>query len=210
MEYLLPIATVALIHILAVMSPGPDFIMVMRNSLVYSRRSGMYCAVGLGLGILVHVAYSLAGIAFIISQSIILFTIIKYLGAAYLVYIGLKALHAKRAIDNIQYEASARQDLTKLQAVRSGFITNATNPKATLFFLSLFTLVIEPATPLLVKLAMGIEMAVATFLWFGLVALLVSHKSVKNRVVKYQHYVERAMGGILILFGIKLATTNLK
>jgi RhtB (resistance to homoserine/threonine) family protein len=210
MEYLLPIATVALIHILAVMSPGPDFIMVMRNSLVYSRRSGIYSAVGLGLGILVHVAYSLAGIAFIISQSIILFTIIKYLGAAYLLYIGIKSLRSKPSAQKFEQSSPEIRDLTKLQAIRSGFITNATNPKATLFFLSLFTLVIEPATPFLVKFAMGIEMAIATFLWFGLVAILASHGSVKKRITKYQHYVERFMGGLLVLFGLKLATTNLK
>lgn len=208
MEYVPAILTVALIHLLAVMSPGPDFIMTMRNSLVYSRRSGLYSAVGLGLGILVHVAYCLAGIAIIISQSIVLFTIIKYLGAAYLIYIGIKSLRAKASpieSENVEHE---QRDMSKWQAIRSGFITNATNPKATLFFLSLFTLVIEPSTPFAVKLIMGGEMAIVTGLWFGLVALLVSHRIIRTRVTKFMHYVERVMGGILILFGIKLATSQ--
>lgn len=208
MEYLSIILTVAAIHLLAVMSPGPDFIMTLRNSLLYSRKSGIYSAIGLGLGILVHVTYCLAGIAVIISQSIVVFTTLKYLGAAYLLYIGIKSLRAKQP-ENIETDAlTEKKDLTKLQAIRSGFITNATNPKATLFFLSLFTLVIQPSTPFLIKAAMGIEMAVATALWFSLVAILVSHRIIRQRLTRFQHYIERFMGAVLILFGIKLATTR--
>ena len=79
MEYLSIFLTVALAHLLAVISPGPDFVMITRNSLIYSRRTGVYSALGLGLGILVHVFYSLVGIGFIISKSIILFSIIKFI-----------------------------------------------------------------------------------------------------------------------------------
>jgi threonine/homoserine/homoserine lactone efflux protein len=120
MEYLSIIATVAVIHLLAVISPGPDFMMITRSSLIYSRRTGMYSAIGLGLGILVHVAYSLVGIGLVISQSIVLFTIIKYLGAIYLIYIGYKSLTAKleRAKDN---EIVMRQGITPLKAIRIGF-----------------------------------------------------------------------------------------
>lgn len=95
MHYLPIIFTVALIHLLAVISPGPDFIMITRNSLIYSRRTGIYSAIGLGLGILVHVTYSLVGIGLLISKSILLFNTIKYLGAAYLIYIGYKSITAK-------------------------------------------------------------------------------------------------------------------
>ena len=210
MEYLAIILTVAFIHLLAVASPGPDFIMIVRNSLVYSRRSGIYSAIGLGLGIIVHITYSLAGIALVISQSVLLFNIIKYIGAAYLIYIGIKSLRAKRSGTVEAGTEHEKVDLTKWQAIRSGFITNATNPKATLFFLSLFTLVIEPSTPFVVKLIMGAEMAVATALWFTLIALLVSHRMVRQRITGVQHYITRFMGGVLILFGLKLATTHAK
>ena len=210
MEYLPAILTVALVHFLAVVSPGPDFVMILRNSLLFSRRSGIYAAIGLGLGICVHVAYSLAGIALVISQSVLLFNIVKLLGASYLIYIGIKSLRAKRSDVKHLGTVEEKADLTKWQAIRTGFITNATNPKATLFFLSLFTLVIEPTTPLIVKFVMGVEMAVVTALWFALVAVLVSHRIIRNRIASVQHYVERFMGGILILFGIKLATSNIK
>ena len=95
MEYLSAIFTVALIHLLAVMSPGPDFIMLTRNTITYSRKAGIYTALGLGCGILVHVIYSLVGIGLIISQSIVLFSGIKFIGAAYLIYLGYKSLTSK-------------------------------------------------------------------------------------------------------------------
>lgn len=209
MEYVSLIFTVALIHLPAVMSPGPDFIMTIRNSLKYSRRSGIYSAIGLGLGILVHVTYCLVGIAVIISQSIVIFSIIKYLGAAYLIYIGIKSLRAKRSAeyDTVNH---ATETISKFQAIRIGFITNATNPKATLFFLSLFTLVISPDTPLLVKAVMGGEMVLVTMLWFSLVAVIVSHRAIRQRIGGIQHRLEQFMGGILILFGLKVATEQVK
>ncbi len=135
MPYLAEFITVAVIHLLAVMSPGPDFAMISRNSLVYLRKSGIYSAIGLALGILVHVTYSLVGIGFIISKSIVLFSIIKFLGAGYLIFIGYKSLKAKpRKIDKDQLLKS--NDLDKFTAIQMGFLTNALNPKATLFFLS--------------------------------------------------------------------------
>ena len=163
MQYLSIILTVAVIHLLAVMSPGPDFIMIMRNSLKYSRRTGVYSAIGLGLGILLHVTYCLAGVALLISRSLVLFSIIKFIGAGYLIYIGYKSLRAAPAKTHFENSTNTGLDLSPLKAIRVGFITNATNPKATLFFLSLFTLVIRPETPLWVKLFMGGEMSVVTF-----------------------------------------------
>src|SRR3990167_8795475 len=95
MTFLAEFLTVVVVHMLAVMSPGPDFVMISRNSLVYSRKVGVYSAIGLGLGILVHVTYSLIGIGLIISKSILLFSILKFIGAAYLIYVGYKCLRAK-------------------------------------------------------------------------------------------------------------------
>lgn len=207
MQYLPIVLTVALVHFLAVISPGPDFIMITRNSLVYSRKTGMYSALGLGLGILVHVSYSLVGIGLLISKSILLFNFIKFLGAAYLIYIGYKSLFSKSSRIKLQSQIH-KTDISKFSAVRIGFITNATNPKATLFFLSLFTLVINPETPLSVKLFMGGEMSIVTSLWFILVAYLVTHHIVKNRIEKVQRYAERFIGIVLIGLGIKVALSS--
>ncbi len=209
MEYLSIIATVAVVHLLAVISPGPDFMMITRNSLVYSRKTGMYSALGLGLGILVHITYSLVGIGLIISQSIVLFTVIKYLGAVYLIYIGYKSLTAKsNSARDKAFEV--RPDITPQKALRIGFLTNVLNPKATLFFLSLFTLVITPGTPLFVKLIMSAEMSIVTALWFMFIAFIFSHHVLKNRIQKVQHIAERFIGIALIFLGLKVAFSTSK
>ena len=207
MEYLSAIFTVALIHLLAVMSPGPDFIMLTRNTITYSRKAGIYTALGLGCGILVHVIYSLVGIGLIISQSIVLFSVIKFIGAAYLIYLGYKSLTSKSSRLSID-TATSKEDLPGWNAIKTGFLTNVLNPKVTLFFLSLFTLVINPQTPLGIKFFMGLEMAVATFMWFTFVAFLVSHNFVKKRMEKIQYIAEKLIGVLLIGLGVKVALST--
>ena len=209
MEYLPQFLTVASIHLLAVISPGPDFIMITRNTLVYSRKTGIYSAVGLGLGIGVHVAYSLLGIGLIISKSIFLFTVIKFIGAGYLFYIGYKSITSKKSQLHIKNE-DKKEDISKVNAIKIGFITNVTNPKVTLFFLALFTQVIHPTTPFPVQLLYGVEMMVATGLWFTLVAIMFSHHVIKKGFEKVAHIAEKTIGAILIALGIKLALSTAK
>jgi len=209
MQYLSIFLTVALVHLLAVMSPGPDFILITRNSLIYSRKTGIYSALGLGLGILLHVTYSLIGIGLIISKSILLFSIIKFLGAGYLFYIGYKSLTSKSS-NHLTNPDTKQEDISRIAAIRMGFLTNATNPKVTLFFLSLFTLVINPDTPMFIKVLMGAEMSIATFAWFAFLATIFTHRLIKRRVSGIQHYAEKFMGAILIALGIKLALSTSK
>ena len=209
MQYLPEFLTVAFVHLLAVMSPGPDFAMITRNSLMYSRKTSIYSAIGLGFGILVHVSYSLIGIGFIIAKSILLFSVIKFLGAGYLIYIGYKSLRAKSHAEKVK-RLEKQDDIDKLSAIRTGFLTNVLNPKATLFFLALFTQVIHPSTPTAIKVGYGIEMSIVTFLWFAFIASVFSHKIIKTRVTAVQHYAERVIGVILIVLGIKVALANAK
>lgn len=205
MNYLPEFLVVVGVHLLAIMSPGPDFLLITRNSLVYSRKVGIYSSTGLGLGILVHVTYSLVGIGLIISKSIVLFSILKYLGAAYLIYIGIKSLRAQRAADVAQTLDGPMKVMTPWQAVRTGFLTNVLNPKVSLFFFALFTQVVQPTTPKFIQALYGLEMSLMTVVWFGLVATLLSHSWIKNRFSHIQHHLERFFGACLILLGIKVA-----
>jgi len=90
--------TIFAVSLVAVVTPGPDFALTLRNSLAYSRRAGLYTAVGVGAGNLVHATYSLIGIGAVISKSILLFNILKWVGAAYLIYVGIKSLKARRMV----------------------------------------------------------------------------------------------------------------
>lgn len=202
--------TVALIHLLAVASPGPDFAIVVRESVAFGRRAGIFTALGVGAGIFVHVAYSLLGIGLIVSQSIVLFNALKWLAAAYLLYIGIKALRAKPA-DPARAELSLEPSARSAHAAfATGFVTNGLNPKATLFFLSLFTVVIDPHTPLGVQAGYGIYLALATALWFCLVAMLFSQPRVRAGFTRLGHWFDRLMGAVLVGLGIKLAFSELR
>jgi len=201
--------TVALVHLLAVASPGPDFAVVVRESVAQGRRAGSWTALGVGCGIFVHVAYSLLGIGLIVSQSIVLFNLFKWLAAAYLVYLGWRALRARpmslEAIDG----ANAPVARSAWRAFVIGFVTNGLNPKATLFFLSLFTVVISPDTPLLVQAGYGLYLAGATALWFLLVAWLFSRGRVRAGFARMGHWFDRLTGAVLISLGVRLAVSEI-
>ena len=203
-QYLLEFITIAGIHLLAVMSPGPDFAMIVKQSIVHSRQTALWTSVGLGLGIAVHVFYSLVGIGLIISQSIIIFNVIKWVGALYLIYIGIMSLRSK-AKDKIEsVKSDHAESISTIQSIRTGFLTNAFNPKVTLFFLALFTQVINPNTPVIIKAGYGLEMILATMLWFSFVSIVLTNPIIKNKFLKVSHIVEKVTGGILIALGIKV------
>ncbi len=210
MSYLPLITTVTLIHLLAVISPGPDFIMCVRNALTYSRKTGIYTAIGFGAGISVHIFYCLAGLAFVIAKSILLFNTIKLLGAAYLIYIGAKSIFAKSSIlkvDNIGQQTK-KADISPLAAIKIGFLTNALNPKATLFFLGLFTIILSPNTPAAVLGIMSFIMIANTIIWFTLVSIFFTHKKIRNVFEKFQNIFNKTLGGLLIALGLKVALSE--
>jgi RhtB (resistance to homoserine/threonine) family protein len=198
---------VAMITILAVVSPGADFAMVTRNSMV-SRRAGIFTAIGISLGVLVHVSYSMLGIGLLIAKSIILFNCIKLAGAAYLIYLGITMLKAKK-VDEM---ASLKQPsaLSENAALRSGFFTNALNPKTTLFVVALFTQVIHLDTPVPVQLAYGAFMSATHLLWFIVVAYAFSSNAARSFVATSRHLIERAIGGVLVALGLGLAASSLR
>ncbi len=196
--------TILCIGMLAVISPGPDFALTLRNSLVYSRRSGIYTAIGIGTGHVIHTTYCLVGIAAIISRSILLFNVLKYLGAAYLIYIGIKSLQAKQQF----YDVSSLQptkDLSRWTAFRIGLFCDLLNPKTTLFFLALFTQLIHPGTPLPVQAAYGLTIIILAFIWYTLVAVTISQRMIRNTLQSVLHWLERITGVVLIALGLRLA-----
>ncbi|OZC35041.1 lysine transporter LysE [Marinobacter vinifirmus] len=201
-NYWLEFLTVALVHLLAVASPGPDFAVMLRQALTQSRRNALLTAIGIGLGILLHVGYSLLGIGLIIQQSVMLFTVLKVVGAVYLLYIAWHCLRARPG--GVHVDAAEKTLQTGMAAFRLGFLTNALNPKATLFFVSLFSVVINPGTPIVLQAGYGLYMALATGLWFAMVAVFFTHPRVRRGFNRFGHWLDRAMGGILVLLAGQL------
>lgn len=206
MSYLSLFGSVLIIHLMAVMSPGPDFIMALRNALTYSRKTGIYTAIGFGFGIGVHVLYCVFGLALLISTSTIAFNIIKYLGVTYLAYIGLMSIISKSSKIEIGKQHHLA-DISALKAIRMGFLTNVLNPKATLFFLSLFTFVIGPNVPTSIALFLGVLMMINTAIWFSLVAVFFTQSKIRTLFDRYQKTFNLIFGILLIAIAIKILFT---
>ncbi|GAB3625303.1 lysine transporter LysE [Pandoraea terrae] len=220
---------VMMITVLAVVSPGADFAMVTRNSWLHGRRAGLWAAAGIALGVQVHVAYTLVGVGVLIKSAPWLFTGIKLVGAAYLVYIGWQTLTSRplkvpegTGVDGGQSGPAGRGDASRLcrasadeagraadrAALRTGFLTNALNPKTTLFVVSTFTQVVQPGTGWSVTLGYGAFMSLAHWVWFSVVALGFSQGWMRAAMVRRQKTVQRTIGGTLMALGTVLATAG--
>ena len=196
---------VALITVLATISPGPDFAMVTRNSYLHGRNAGLLAALGIALGVQVHVFYTMFGVALVIAHSPALLTAIKIAGALYLIVIGWKtfANKSKLAID-----LHGDGAVSPLKMLGNGFLTNALNPKTTMFVVSAYTQVVQPGTPLSTQFGYGLFMSFAHFFWFGLVALFFSRQVFRARMVDHQGVIDKTIGAILMTLGVSLALVN--
>lgn len=125
------IFTLAIVGLLIVISPGADFVLVLKNSLSHGRRAGMFSALGISLAITVHIGYSLLGISYLISHNETLFNLIKYSGAVYLVYLGIKGIFS--ANTNTVITAEQDHHLPGYRYFAQGFLCNVLNPKTMLF-----------------------------------------------------------------------------
>ncbi|WP_404341195.1 LysE family translocator [Pseudoalteromonas mariniglutinosa] len=204
MLYLDEFLLIAVAHFFAVASPGPDFAIVMKQSIQQGRRNALWTSFGVGAAILLHVAYCVLGVAILLSQSPSLFMALKYVAGAYLAFLGVQAIRSAKP-DTVTQQTLAQQPQESMfKAFRRGFFTNALNPKATLFFMSLFTLVVSPTTPTFVQAGYGLYMALATWLWFSCLSLVLSKVSVREFFLKSGYWFDRGIGVILIALAIRV------
>ncbi|MDB2330094.1 LysE family translocator [Alteromonas sp.] len=212
MIYIDEFITIALVHLVAVASPGPDFAIVVRNSVAYGRRIAMFTSIGIGAAILLHVAYSLVGLSVVIATTPWLFTAISYIAAAYLLYLAAGALKSGPGQAKPESTTSKQGDqvpsgqsmISARKALWMGFLTNGLNPKATLFFLSLFTAIIDINTPFSIKLGYGLYLAIATGVWFCFLSYLLSTSKVAELIGRKGYWLDRVMGVLLIGLAVKL------
>ena len=213
--YFTEFLTLASLHLLAVIAPGADFAITVRQSVRQGRWAGLATALGIGAALSVHVAYTLLGLAALLHSVAWLQHIAQLLGAGYLLYLGIGLLRSQPPLAdtaalpaapqaNAPAGAASALRQSNLAAFRQGFLTNATNPKATLFFMAVFTTVVHSSTPLWVQAAYGAWMCAITSLWFTLVALMFSHPAVQQRFLAIGYWFERAMGALLVLLALRL------
>jgi RhtB (resistance to homoserine/threonine) family protein len=201
----------AVAHLLAAMSPGPDFAIVVRQSLAHGRRAAVWTSIGIGTAILLHVSYTLLGIGLLLRSSPPAFAAVKYAGAAYLAWIGAKALASRSAPGLAAPPPGAASRLAEpaapapRRAFATGFLTNALNPKVTLFFVAIFASLVDPATPRSIQAAYGLWLSLATMAWFCVVSVFFTRDAVRQAFLRSGPWIDRAMGAVFIGLAAALA-----
>lgn len=187
-------------HLLAVASPGPDFAIVTKHTINYGKKTGHMTALGVGTAILLHVAYALLGFSLLVKTNEQLYTVITWIGALFLIYLGVMSLRAKNT--TTATKDTQKTSLSNKKAFATGFLTNALNIKALLFFLFLFTSLVDVDTPLSVKLFYGGWLSFSTFAWFYFVASVFGMQAVRQFFTRFGVWFDRAMGILLIVLAL--------
>lgn len=200
-------AVITVVHLLAAASPGPDFAYVTRQSLVHGRRAGLLASGGIALGLGIHIAYSAAGLAAVIAHSAHWMTAIKLLGGAYLLYLGVMGLRSRRQVAAAEAAATPAPPTSAWRQVLGGFLCNALNPKAPIYFLALFTVVLSPDLPAPTLIAYGAWIMLLQWVWFSLVALVLAHHRVRDRLLGVRHWIDRAFGVAMVALGLRVLAT---
>lgn len=188
---------------LVMVSPGPDMVLVLRNTFSGGRLAGLQTSLGVLTGNLVHITYCVLGIGWLISQSILAFTALKVAGAAYLIYLGIMSYRSGGTTLNTSSIEGRRRNRTWFV---QGFVNNLLNPKGTLFFLGVFTVVITPETSASATLVLVIVMiSVAASFWLFFVYTL-DRPIIREFIERSQRVVNRVFGVLLVFLGVRVAS----
>jgi len=195
------LATLASVHFIALMSPGPDVALVVQNAGRHGRTTGLAIAAGLSVGILIHALLSLTGISFIVHQHPTLFTLLQVAGGSYLLYLGVGALASLRKQRSHPLNQPQALLTNKRQAFVRGFTTNILNPKAVVFFISLMSSLVPasmslPGKGMALLILWGISLA-----WFSALAWALSTARLQAKMAQAAIYIDGLCGAIFCLIG---------
>ncbi|KWU00014.1 MULTISPECIES: LysE family translocator [Vibrio] len=209
------LVTLASIHFIALMSPGPDLALVVQNATRHGRQTGLYIALGLSCGILLHSLFSLTGISYLVHQQPTLFSLIQLAGGSYLLYLGFGALRSTWNIvqqSDDQAVETKTKDLVianKREAFSKGFATNILNPKALVFFISLMSSLV-PAD--MSQSGKGIALVILfglSLFWFSLLAWMLSTKVLQKKLSEATVYIDGLCGVVFSIIGLSILWQSL-
>ena len=200
--------------VLLSVTPGSDSMYIITRSVSQGNKAGFYSVLGVVSGILVHTLLAALGLSILLANSPLAFTIVKYIGASYLCYLGFKMLTSKPDVliteslpENTKLAKTKSSDYKKIY--KQGVLTNTLNPKVALFFLAFFPQFVDPsyAHSTLSFLILGLTFAVTSLIWCMCLALLASRFSQKLREnPTIESVLNKVSGVVFIGMGIKLLT----
>jgi RhtB (resistance to homoserine/threonine) family protein len=193
--------------VLLIILPGPDTAIATKNTLSAGRIGGFKTVLGTFCAILIHTIAAVVGLSAIIVKSAFLFSVFKYVGAVYLVYLGVKTIWALRnKKEEIPMNSNVANKFKNQSHFKQGFLTNMLNPKVAVFFLTFLPQFVDPGTNTIGPfLLMGVTYAILTAIWFVLYIYLVDQISAFMKRPRTTTVIESITGIVLIGFGVKLA-----
>lgn len=194
--------------LLFIITPGIDTVFVLNKSIGQGKTAGIFATLGVSGGIIVHTLFAALGLSAILAQSATAFLIIKYLGATYLIYLGIRKLYSKKST---QLNTQPEQKLSNQQHFLSGLISNTLNPKVALFFLSFFPQFIKPSAinspqPFIILGLIYVGIGIVWFLILTYFSAMFSKKMTQN--VRFNHWLNRVSGLVFVLMGIRIALSK--
>ena len=202
-----PFLSIALIHFFALISPGPDFFFVTQSAIRQSRTHALCAALGVSLSILVWSICAISGLHFLFQKIAWLQQVLMILGGLYLLYLGIQLL--KSAFNKNPAPSVKNQDETLPQKSHSmllvqGFLTNMANPKALVYFSSVFSIAISTEVSIFEQSSLLALVFIESLMWFSAVALVFSAPKINHYYQKFSKKIDGITGGIFISFGCLL------
>ena len=195
------------ICILGALSPGPSLALVIRNTLNGGSMQGYATALSHGFGVALYAAITATGIGIIIVKSPTLYGVIQYAGAAFLVYLGVKALMSKKQSLNLDDNQTATEENNKRSQIngwRDGFLIAFLNPKLAIFFLALFSQFVDENAAWQQKAIMTATVGTIDAVWYVIVAYMLSRGPVIEKLKRNSHIIDKITGGFLILLAARV------
>ncbi len=189
----------------AVISPGPNFVMVVRTSASNTRKAGLALTLGFGIGVLIQASAAAFGIKIVFETYPSLIKMIQYLGAIYLGYLGLVGLLSKPKSEPQEEEVKTTSGIWK--SFKTGLLTHFSNPYATVFTLSTFSLFYD-AHPWVRGMYVLIAV-VLVLVWYGTAAVVLSHSTLQAKLYKFRHWIDRGVGIVLIYIAFKIGLADI-
>lgn len=200
MEHIFVLIAVFGVFLPALMLPGPDFVAVVRSSMRHGARAGLMTTVGVSAGLCLYATLSLVGLAALLVEYQWLTWIVRALGGAYLIYLGVHLLMTGPS----PIELDAEEGAKPVQPLLFGFLVTLTNPKAIVLFASVFATAVTPATPAWLLVLMIVLVTLASLAWYTCVSLFMSSAPVVRRFGAAKYWIERAAGACFVGLGGKL------
>jgi threonine/homoserine/homoserine lactone efflux protein len=190
------------ICMMGALSPGPSLALVIKNTLAGGTSQGYATAISHGLGVALYAAITATGIAVIIVKSPLIFSIIQYAGAAFLLYLGVKSLLSKKNNQVFSQDDSAVK--TQVNGWRDGFLIAFLNPKLAIFFLALFSQFLAGDASSEQKVIMTATVGSIDALWYCLVTFTLSRGNIISKLRENSHIVDKVTGSFLILLAARI------